>query len=208
MDVSVPAHLAFAAQLSLGLVFLLAVLPKLRRPRSFARSTVLYEILPFAVAQMFGLMLIPLEGFLVLSFLSGWLSNIALPLAAVLLCIFLAAVGVNLRRGRRIPCGCFGEASEPISLRTVARLLLLLAVVLVLLGYRTTGDPTLPNLGSMGADVTTFKYLVQAAALSAFFVLVATWVLNMTAVLLLVPQVSRDRPLPTNTDSRNGLEGA
>src|SRR5688572_2451657 len=101
-------HLAFASQIALGIVFLLSVLPKLRAPFTFAESVVEYKILPAKAAYMFALILIPAEALLAISFLTGWLTSITLPLATVMLIAFLVAVGINLRRGRRISCGCFG----------------------------------------------------------------------------------------------------
>ncbi len=120
MEVSVLSHIALAAQFGLGIVFLLSALPKLRRPLPFAHSVVEYRILPAGVAYVFGLALIPLEIFLTLAFLTGWLTDVALPVATLMLIAFLVAVGVNLRRGRQIPCGCFGNVSELISPRTLA----------------------------------------------------------------------------------------
>jgi magnesium-transporting ATPase (P-type) len=179
MEVTAPAHLAFAAQFGLGGVFLLSAIPKLHRPRAFVEDVVAYRILPAGMARAFGLALIPTEAFLAAAFFSGWWTSVALPLAAVLLVAFLVAVGVNLRRGRRVSCGCFGNATERISLRTAARLLLLLVVVLLLIAVRSVGDAAIPRLGSLPADVTVPVYLLETAALSAFLVVLSVWALAL-----------------------------
>ena len=53
--------------------------------------------------------------------------------AAVVLALFTAAVVANLTRGRRPVCRCFGDlGAAPISGRTVARNLVLLAVAVTI----------------------------------------------------------------------------
>lgn len=189
MQVSVILHFAFAFQLCLGIVFLLSVLPKLRYPLVFAQSVVEYKVLPAKVAQAFGLALIPLEAFLAIAFLTGWLTDFALPLGTVLLLLFLVAVGINLKRGRKISCGCFGNASEQISPRTLTRLLLLLGIVLLLAAFRSTGDASLPNLGTLIADGSTLTYLWLMAFLAAFLILLGTWILSLPEMIFLARQV-------------------
>lgn len=165
-------QVAVASQISLGIVFLLSVLPKLRRPLAFARSVIGYEILPDKAASAFALILIPVEAFLAVAFLTGWLTDIALPLAAVMLLMFLVAVGMNLRRDRRVPCGCFGDASERISPRTLARLLLLLIVVLLLIAFKAV-NASWPDLGAMIAGAAARTDLLPTVCLAAFLILAA-----------------------------------
>jgi hypothetical protein len=205
MDIFVLRHFALASQFSLGIVFLLSALPKLRRPFAFAQSVVEYQILPAQVAYVFALALIPLEAFLVIAFLTGWSTDIALPLATVMLLAFLVAVGINLRRGRRVPCGCFGNTSELISLRTLARLLLLLAIVLLLIAFRSTGGTSLPDLGAMTADVTMLVYLLQTAFLAAFLTLIAAWILSLPELIPLVRDLRWGQL--SSGDTKDGTKG-
>lgn len=143
-------QLTAAIQFSLGTVFLLSAMPKLRHPRVFTRSVAVYQVLPRRAVLLFAIAAALLEAFLALALLSGWWTGAAVPLAAALLLGFLGAVGANLRRGRRVPCGCFGERSEPISARTLARLLLLLVAVAFVVAVRiATGSPT-PGLAALG----------------------------------------------------------
>jgi uncharacterized membrane protein YphA (DoxX/SURF4 family) len=63
---------------------------------------------------------------------SGLVRPLAAALAAVLLVLFSVLLAVNLARGRRPPCGCFGSRSrEPISGWSLVRNLGLLALAAI-----------------------------------------------------------------------------
>jgi hypothetical protein len=208
-ETAVLPHLAFALELSLGIVFLLSALPKFRQPLAFAQGVVGYKILPAGVARVFALALIPLEAFLALTFLTGWLTGIALLLAMITLLAFLFGVGINLRRGRRIPCGCFGETSEPISLRTLARLFMLLAAVLLLATYRTTGEPW-PGLGLLvtnASAASALVYLLHTVSLAASLVLLGAWLLSLPELAVMLRSL-RWHPATGNTEDKMGMGGA
>lgn len=206
MNISLLVHFALASQVSLGIVFLLSALPKLRRPVAFLHSVVDYQVLPAHAAAVFGAVLIPLELFLALALLTGLGTNIALPLATVLLLIFLAAIGINLWRGRKIACGCFGNAREPISLRTVARLLLLLTVVLLLIAFRSVGLVSLPSALLIVGDRAMFISLLYTIFLAVFLILLGAWMLNLPELVMLVRHWCRIQPSSDNTQDR--VEGA
>src|SRR5919197_3208035 len=108
-------NLAYALQLSLGCVFLLAAIPKVSHPAGFMRTVAEYRLVPRALARALAPMFIATECFLALAFLTGWLTRIALVLATSTLLAFSAAVATNLRRGHRVPCGCFGGGSGRLS---------------------------------------------------------------------------------------------
>src|SRR2546429_3361018 len=114
MQLYLIAQLGTAVQLGLGLVFLFAVVPKLRRPLAFTRTVMRYDILPRRPAYVLALTLLPLETFLAAAFLSGLLIEPALALSTAVTAMFVLAVSINLRRGRRIGCGCFGNDDETI----------------------------------------------------------------------------------------------
>lgn len=104
IEISVLAHFALASQLGLGIVFLLSALPKLRRPLAFARSVVEYEILPAKVAYVFGLALIPLEAFLAIACLTGWLTDrVLLPFM-----MSIAAIYASLTAVRALTVSAYG----------------------------------------------------------------------------------------------------
>lgn len=115
-------------QLAVGIVFLASTAGKIRRPITFAKGIAQYGILPARLTFALGLALIPLEAFLALAHLTGWLLAVAVPVGIVLLLIFTAAVTTSLVRGIYTPCYCFGaEGGEAISLRSLGRLALLMA---------------------------------------------------------------------------------
>ncbi len=117
-----------AVQLALGLVFLASALGKLRDPRAFARGVADYEVLPRGLAVAAAWALIPIEALLSAAHLSGLLLRPAALVGLLTLCAFAIGVGVNLRRGRGLPCLCFGaRGGELVSARTLARLGLLIA---------------------------------------------------------------------------------
>lgn len=179
-------QLAAAVQLSLGFVFLLSAVPKLRRPSGFARSVATYEILPRRIVSPFAGVVMLLEVFLVLAFLTGWWNGIALPLAAVLLLAFLGAVGLNLSRRRRVPCGCFGERSAMISPRTVARLLLLLAAVVFVLTVRGVTGPSVASLTALVVHGAPTGVLLHTIGLTGCLGLVGVWLLSLPDVVVVV----------------------
>jgi hypothetical protein len=168
-------ELRLVVQLSLGLVFAAACAAKLRRPAAFLRGVEDYDLLPRPAALVAGALLIPGEGLLAASLLSGWALGAALPAAAALLAAFAAAIAINLGRHRAVPCHCLGVQGERISPRTLARLGLLLAGALLLAGEpRARTAPltrwTLARLG--GAED-----LLHALLLAVLLLAAAAWLL-------------------------------
>lgn len=168
-------YIAYALQCCLGIVFLVAAVQKLRRPLSSVRTVAEYRLLPDRLAPLLAVGLIAVESFLAVAFLFNWMRSIAQVLALCVLVIFMAGVTINLRRGRRIPCGCFSAGGEPISARSVVRLVfLIVAVVLVaILPTPPVSLATLWNGGSMAlAD------LVQVGETAFLLFITAAWLLN------------------------------
>ncbi len=183
-------QLAYALQLALGVVFAAAAAPKLRHPGAFARTVAGYRLLPRRLVPAAAVALIIVESFLAVAFLSGWLRAIALPLAMLVLVVFASAVIVNLRRGHRIECGCFGSGGERISARSVIRLFVLLAGVgLLAIGPASTTITTLAQRGGSGA-----AYVVQVGGTTCFLLLAVTWLLNLPEVVSTLRQLRRDPP--------------
>jgi putative oxidoreductase len=187
-DLDLARHLAYALQLNLGLVFLLAAIPKVRDPAAFTRTVVEYRVLPRAVAAILAPATIAGELFLGLAFLSGWLTEVALPVAGALLVAFSAAVAINLRRGQRVPCGCFGAASERISARSLVRLGLLLAGVVVLV-VMPAAEITVASLADEG--VLVLAYLVEVGSVALFLILAATWLLSWPELAFTLRRLGR-----------------
>jgi hypothetical protein len=168
-------------QLALGLVFLLSASGKLLNPAGFARGVAEYKVLPATLAYIAGLLLIPLEIYLAASHLTGWTLAVAVPAGLVTLASFAAAVAVNLKQGRALPCYCFGgQGGEIISGRTLVRLFFLLSGELLLLA-----DPDLFSASKLvypgrAASISEFG----AALFWAMFLLVAgLWLLSLTDLI-------------------------
>lgn len=189
-DLDLARHLAYALQLGLGIVFLLAVIPKVRDPAAFSRTVVEYRVLPRALARALAPAMVVAELFLALSLLSGWLTGVAVPVAAVLLVVFAVAVATNVRRGQRVSCGCFGSASEPISPRSLVRLGLLLAGVVALVALPAP-HVTFATLADEGVEV--LAYVVSVAGVAAFLILAATWVLSLPELAFALRRLGRAR---------------
>lgn len=119
--------LQLVIQLAIGIVLLLASAGKWRNPIGFARGVADYELLPNRLSIVFGMLLIPLETWLAVSHLTGWKLAVAAPIGIAMFASFAFAVGLNLARGRNLPCYCFGDGTrESISTRALVRLLALL----------------------------------------------------------------------------------
>jgi len=188
-DVALVQQLAYALQLGLGVVFSVAAVPKLRRPTDFARTVAGYKLLPSRLIAVATTGLIAVESFLAIAFLSGWMRGVALPLAMFILVVFAIGVAINLRRGKRIACGCFGSGGEPISARSLVRLSILLTAVVLLavMPASTTTVATLTERGLAGAT-----YLVQVGGTTCFLLLAATWMLSLPEVSFTLRHLRRN----------------
>jgi hypothetical protein len=162
-----PADLSGALRLVLGGVLLRAFVAKARVPRRFIEAIRAYALLPPGIAPIAAGGLLLAEPVLALALLTGWGGALAWDATVLLLGLFLIAVAVNLRRGRQIPCGCFGSASETISYHTLARLVLLELAALV----ARLLHPAYPDLSIARAGA--------AAALAALLLVGGLWLLEL-----------------------------
>jgi hypothetical protein len=185
-------------QLAVGLVFLLSASGKLLRPAEFARGVADYQILPESLSFGVGLMLIPVEIFLASAHLSGWLLWAAVPLGLATLASFAIAVGVNLKRGRALPCHCFGgQGGETISGRTLARLLLLCAGELLLfVDPAPSGRLTYPD------RVDSFAELGLALFWATLLLIAGLWLLSTPEVVALLRRCATCGARAAGTDAR------
>ena len=164
-------------QLVIGSVLLFSSLGKWRDPLGFARGVEDYDVLPGRLAVIFGLLLVPLETAVAVSHLTGWWISAAVPLGLAMFGSFAVAVAINLRRGRSLPCHCFGDSKgETISIQTLARLLLLIGGEgLLLLSLQTSGNAEL-----VYRQLGTLRELGFALFWTALVVVVAMWVLGLS----------------------------
>jgi hypothetical protein len=183
-------ELRFVVQLAIGIVFLLSAIAKARNPRTFAQGVMEYGILPRSVAYFVGLVLLPLEALLAVSHLTGWQLDVVLPLGLLMLLSFGLAVGINLRRGRVLPCYCFGSGAregEMISARTLARLVLLFSAEALLLieGNRLT----IRQPAAYSWQAGGLLKLSLALFWASFVLLTSSWLLSSFDILNLLRAV-------------------
>jgi hypothetical protein len=204
MDGTFLDHLSRAIQIGLGLIFVTAAIAKLRSPGIFVETVGAYRLLrDWAVAPV-AAGVIGAELFIAFAFMSGSLLGFALPLALFMLGLFFVAVAVNLRRGRRIPCGCFGNRRESISSKDLVRIVLLLCGGLSLAVLKVGFETQALRLGSitaLGSDAVA--YVVQLTAIASFLIVLGIWLLHAPDVVTAM----RGRPhVGPRTDGDVGKE--
>jgi hypothetical protein len=105
------SEVQIAVKTLIALVYLTAALGKMRHWAVFHGVVANYRLLPDVLVAPFAYVLPPFEALLGATLLLGLLSPWAEVAAAALLLLFAAAMGINLKRGRRnIDCGCFQSA--------------------------------------------------------------------------------------------------
>lgn len=171
-------------RMAIGFVFLVSFLGKARNVDGFLASVVAYEILPRRAAIVFGAVVIPIEAVVALSLLAGIQAKAGEFVALILIGIFALGVGVNLARGRRVACGCFGARDkERISIRTLLRLGLLGAGISLLLAYGSAIPLITDSLAGMAIRIS----------LAVMILVAASWVLAVPEVAWLLTGRVRDR---------------
>jgi len=115
-----------ALGLALAGVLFAAALPKLRRPREFARAVAGYELLPERAAPAVAAGLVAAELGLAGALVAALFGHAAGALPALgsagLFALYAAAMAANLARGRGLAdCGCSLGAPRPLSGALVAR---------------------------------------------------------------------------------------
>ena len=99
--------LTVRVQIALGLFFVVAALPKLVDPPSFAHMIYNYRLVPGSLVNLMALVMPWLELLLGLALVLGIWTRTSAGLVGALLLVFVAAIAANLARGNAIDCGCF-----------------------------------------------------------------------------------------------------
>jgi putative oxidoreductase len=99
--------LTIRVQIALGLIFVVAALPKLTDPPSFAHMIYNYRILPAGLINVSALIMPWVEVLCGLALILGVWTRAARTVIALLLITFILAISWNLLRGNAIDCGCF-----------------------------------------------------------------------------------------------------
>jgi uncharacterized membrane protein YphA (DoxX/SURF4 family) len=162
------------ARLALALIFLTSGVSKLWRFSAFRQAVANYDL---GHAELVGVVArgVPLAELLIAA---CWISPFLLPATVaslMLLACFTTALGLVLRRGRRVPCGCFGLFDEtPIGWNSLVRnaVLATLALLPSLLG-KLVGAPlgraqavaVLDHLDSVLLTLATAAFLLVGVLL-------------------------------------------
>jgi len=144
--------LTVRVQIALGLIFIVAALPKIGDPPSFAHILYNYRIVPGGLLNLFALVLPWLELLLGVALVLGIWKRTAAILVGGLLVAFIMGLGWNLLRGNPIDCGCFdlsaagrSAGERLLDMRTaVARDLGMLLLVAQILGATRGEEKTVP----------------------------------------------------------------
>ena len=135
-----------AVRLILGAVFLMSAVPKLAAPRQFANDVQQYRMLPRPLASAFGYALPYAELAAATLLLAGFYTEWAALGVAVMLVVFMVAVGVAMARKLNLTCSCFGLLyRERVGWSTQIRDAILLAAALFIL-VAENGGPTIADM--------------------------------------------------------------
>jgi len=94
-------------QLALGAIFIIAALPKIIDPPSFAHMIYNYRLLPAGLINISSLVMPWVELLCGIALVLGVWRRGALTIITILLVVFIVAISINLGRGNAIDCGCF-----------------------------------------------------------------------------------------------------
>jgi putative oxidoreductase len=97
---------------ALGIIFLAAAVPTLRHPKGFVLAVLEYRVLPPRLGWFYARLVPPLEFLVALLLFTGTAVRFATVAISMLLLSFMAAIGINLARGRDLDCHCFGKATR------------------------------------------------------------------------------------------------
>lgn len=171
----------YSLQLAVGFVFLAASASKLADIKAFRLTVLGYAIVPAALVTTVAFVTVVVEITIGAALLAGYLVAAAVPTGLAALAAFALGISVNLIRGRRIPCGCFGSRADTISARSLMRIALLtipLAALAVFGGSGTTSRALISG-GAEGVPL-----LIEVTSLAVFLLILGTW-------LLALPEVAR-----------------
>ncbi len=102
--------LTVRTQIALGLLFVVAALPKIADPPSFAHMVYNYRLLPGPLVNLASLTMPWAELLMGVALICGIWRKTAATLVGALLVVFIVAISINLLRGNAIDCGCFDVA--------------------------------------------------------------------------------------------------
>ena len=99
--------LTIRVQIALGVIFVVAALPKIVDPPSFAHMIYNYHLVSGALINLMALVMPWIELLCGLALILGIWQGTARSIIGALLITFVLAIAINLARGNAIDCGCF-----------------------------------------------------------------------------------------------------
>ena len=102
--------LTIRVQIALGAIFIIAALPKIADPPSFAHMIYNYRLVPASLINLSALVMPWVELLAGLALILGVWKTAARNIVGILLAIFIIAISINLSRDNAIDCGCFNVA--------------------------------------------------------------------------------------------------
>ena len=102
----------FRSQLALGAIFVIAAIPKIADPPSFAHMIYNYRLVPASLINLSALVMPWVELLAGLALILGVWKAAARNVIGILLAIFIIAISINLVRDNAIDCGCFNVADR------------------------------------------------------------------------------------------------
>ncbi|HJT17850.1 MAG TPA: MauE/DoxX family redox-associated membrane protein [Thermoanaerobaculia bacterium] len=99
--------LSIRVQLALGVIFIVASIPKIVDPPSFAHMIYNYKIVPWPLINFMALVMPWVELLCGFALVFGIWKGAARSIIAAMLVVFIVAISINLIGGHAIDCGCF-----------------------------------------------------------------------------------------------------
>jgi uncharacterized membrane protein YphA (DoxX/SURF4 family) len=99
--------LTIRVQIALGVIFVVAALPKIADPPSFAHMIYNYRLVPSPLINISALVMPWLELLAGLALIVGVWKTAARTVITITLAVFIVAISINLGRDNAIDCGCF-----------------------------------------------------------------------------------------------------
>ncbi|MDQ1333841.1 MAG: hypothetical protein QG552_791 [Thermodesulfobacteriota bacterium] len=121
-------YLALVFRLYIGGLFVYASLHKINYPVEFAETIATYQMVPYWGINLTAVVLPWCELISGILLISGVRARSATVIIGCLLVLFTTAIGVSLLRDAPISCGCFQTIGEKISLWTLFRDVLWIAM--------------------------------------------------------------------------------
>jgi len=104
--------LTIRVQIALGAIFIIAALPKIADPPSFAHMIYNYRLMPSPLINISALVMPWVELLAGLALILGVWKAAARTVVAIMLAVFIVAISINLSRDNAIDCGCFNVADR------------------------------------------------------------------------------------------------